>query len=123
MSVFQAMLNESYEDFVDIIEQGRNMTEAEVKKVADGRILNGRQAVEAGLADELGFLEDAIASIQSDYDLEGAEVFEYGFSPSFSSLFAMKAQSFFGVDIESKLIAKLIAENSSPKMMYLYGNE
>ena len=122
-AMLQDMLNDSYEDFVDIIEQGRNMTEAEVKKVADGRILNGRQAVESGLADELGFLEDAVASIQTDYDLEGAEVFEYGYSPSFSSLFAMKAQSFFGVDIESKLIAKLIADNSAPKMMYLYGNE
>ena len=44
------MLNDSYEDFVDIIEEGRNMTEAEVKEVADGRILNGRQAIEAGLS-------------------------------------------------------------------------
>ena len=52
--LLQVMLNDSYEDFVDIIEQGRNMTEAEVKKVADGRIVNGRQAVEAGLADEIG---------------------------------------------------------------------
>lgn len=119
--LLQVMLNDSYEDFVDIIEQGRNMTEAEVKKVADGRIVNGRQAVEAGLADEIGFIEDVIQAIKTDNDLEDAEVFEYGYSPSFSSLFAMKAQSFFGVDMESKLIGKLIADNSAPRMMYLYG--
>ncbi|MEI4769272.1 signal peptide peptidase SppA [Psychrobacillus sp. FJAT-51614] len=119
--MLQVMLNDSYEDFVDIIEQGRNMTEAEVKKVADGRIVNGRQAIEAGLADETGFLEDVVQAIKTDYDLENAEVFEYGYSPSFSSLFAMKAQTFFGVDIESKLIGKLIADNSAPRMMYLYG--
>ena len=117
------MLNDSYEDFVDIIEEGRNMTEAEVKKVADGRILNGRQAIEAGLADDFGFLEDVVQAIKTDYNLEDAEVFEYGYSPSISSLFAMKAQSFLGVDMESKLIAKLIADNSAPRMMYLYGNE
>lgn len=119
--LLQVMLNDSYEDFVDIIEQGRNMTEAEVKKVADGRIVNGRQAVEAGLADEIGFIEDVVQAIKTDNDLEDAEVFEYGYSPSFSSLFAMKAQSFFGVDMESKLIGKLIADNSAPRMMYLYG--
>lgn len=122
-NMLQEMLNDSYEDFVDIIEQGRNMTEAEVKKIADGRIVNGRQAIEAGLADEFGFLDDVIASIKTDYDLENAEVFEYGHSQSLSSLFAMKAQSFLGMDMESKLIGKLIADNSAPKMMYLYGNE
>ena len=56
-------MNDSYEDFVDIIEQGRNMTEAEVKKVADGRIVNGRQAVEAGLADEIGFVREEIGAL------------------------------------------------------------
>lgn len=121
-NMMQEMLNDSYEEFVDIIEQGRNMTEAEVKKVADGRIVNGRQAIEAGLADDFGFLEDVIAAIKTDYDLENAEVFEYGHSQSFGSLFAMKAQSLLGVDMETKLIGKLIADNNAPKMMYLYGN-
>ncbi len=121
-NMMQEMLNDSYEEFVDIIEQGRNMTEAEVKKVADGRIVNGRQAIEAGLADDFGFLEDVIAAIKTDYDLENAEVFEYGHSQSFGSLFAMKAQSLLGVDMETKLIGKLIADNNAPKMMYLFGN-
>ena len=122
-NMLQEMLNDSYEDFVDIIEEGRDMTEAEVKNVADGRILNGRQAIEAGLADDYGFLEDVIQAIKTDYNLEDAEVFEYGYSQNISSLFAMKAQSFLGVDMESKLIAKLIADNSAPRMMYLYGNK
>lgn len=120
-NMLQVMLNDSYEDFVDIIEQGRNMTEQEVKKVADGRIVNGRQAIEAGLADDYGFLEDVIDAIQKDYDLDGAEVFEYTSSQNLSSLFAMKAQTFLGVDMETKLIGKLIADNSAPRMMYLYG--
>ena len=121
--MLQEIIDDSYEGFVDVIEEGRNMTEQEVKKIADGRILNGRQAIEAGLADEYGFLEDTVAAIKADYQLEDAEVFQYGYSPSFSSLFAMKAQSFLGVDIETQMIAKLITDNSAPKMMYLYGNE
>lgn len=122
-NMLQEMLNDSYEEFVHIVGEGRHMTEAEVKKVADGRILNGRQAIAAGLADDFGFLEDVIAAIKTDYNLENAEVFEYDHTQGLSSLFAMKAQSFLGVDMESKLIGKLIVDNNAPKMMYLFGNE
>ncbi|TWT08901.1 signal peptide peptidase SppA [Planomicrobium sp. CPCC 101079] len=121
--LLQEMLNESYESFVDIIEEGRNMSESEVKEFADGRIMSGRQAVEIGLADDFGFEEDVIASIKSDFDLGDAEVFEYGVSEGWGSLLSMKINSFFGNDVESKLLGKLFSEYNSPRMMYLYGEK
>lgn len=120
-AMLQEMINDSYEEFVRIIADGRGMTEAEVKKVADGRILNGRQAIEANLADDYGFEEDVIAALKTDLDLPDAEVFEYSTTESFASLFAVKASSFMGVDLETKLISKLITDNQAPRMMYLYG--
>ena len=74
-AMLQEIINESYEDFVDVIEQGRGMTEAQVKTVADGRILGGTQAVRAGLVDDIGKLEDAIAALRADYGLEDGELF------------------------------------------------
>ncbi|PSL31067.1 protease-4 [Planomicrobium soli] len=121
--LLQEMLNESYESFVDIIEEGRNMSEKEVKEYADGRIMSGRQAVKAGLADDFGFEADVIANIKSDFDLGDAEVFEYGASQGWGSLFSMKVNSFFGNDIESKLLGKLFTDYNSPRMMYLYGEK
>lgn len=121
VAIFQEMANDSYETFVDVIEQGRGMTEAEVKKVADGRIMNGRQAIEAGLADDYGFAEDVIAAIKADHGLEDAEVFEYGANQDFASLFAMKASSLFGSSLETQLIAEVLTDFSAPRMMYLYG--
>lgn len=120
-ALLQEMLDSSYEQFVDVIEQGRDMTEAEVKEYADGRIMNGRQAVEADLADDFGFEEDVIQAMREDFDLADAEVFEYGTSDDWTSLFAMKAGSFFGMDMETKLIADMLSQNSGPRMMYLYG--
>jgi protease-4 len=120
-ALLQNMLNQSYETFVDVIEEGRGMTEAEVKAVADGRIMNGRQAVEANLADDFGFEEDVLAALQKDFDLEEAEVFEYGASEGIGSLLSMKVQSLFSPDMESKMIAKLLTDYSAPRMMYLYG--
>ncbi|MFD1863823.1 signal peptide peptidase SppA [Planococcus chinensis] len=119
--ILQDMLNQSYESFVDVIEEGRGMTEAEVKAVADGRIMNGRQAVEANLADDFGFEEDVLAALRADFDLGDAEAFEYGASEGLGSLFSMKVKSMFKPDLESEMIAKLLTDYSAPRMMYLYG--
>ncbi|MGK7378030.1 signal peptide peptidase SppA [Planococcus sp. 1R117A] len=122
-ALLQEMLNDSYETFVDVIAEGRGMSEEQVKKLADGRIMNGRQAVEANLADDFGFEEDVLAALRTDFNLEDAEVFEYGASQGLGSLFSMKLNSLFGKDLESQMITKLLTENNSPRMMYLYGEK
>ena len=121
--LLQEMLDDSYQSFVDIIVEGRDMPEDEVRAVADGRIMNGRQAVEANLADDFGYEEDVIEHLRTDFDLADAEVFKYGVSQSWSSLLNVKVQSLFGNDIETQLLAKLMTEYSSPRMMYLYGDK
>jgi len=121
--MLQEMINDSYERFVEIIADGREMTNAEVKKVADGRIMNGRQAIEAGLADDFGKPQDVIEAMKKDYELEDATVFEYS-NDSLTSLLGVKAQSMFGgSNLESELIGKLLADYNSPRMMYLYGEK
>lgn len=121
--MLQEMIGDSYDRFVDIIVDGREMSDAEVRKVADGRIMNGRQAIEAGLADDYGKVGDAIAALQDDYDLGNATIYEYALSESLTSLFGLKAKSFVSGNFETELIGKLVTEYSSPRMMYLYGNK
>ena len=120
-AMLQEMINDSYERFVDIIVEGRGMSEAEVKAVADGRIMNGRQAIEAGLADDYGKVGDVIAEMKEDYDLQHASVFEYSLVDSWGSLIGVKAGNLFGSNIESELIGKLLSDYNAPRMMYLYG--
>ncbi|KZE39806.1 signal peptide peptidase SppA [Bhargavaea cecembensis] len=121
--MLQTMLNDSYERFVDVIEAGRGMSEAEVKKWADGRIMNGGQAIDAKLADETGRLEDAIAGLRTDHGLEGAQMFEYSIDAGFGSLFGVKMQSLFQGDLESRIIGQVLSDYNSPRMMYLYGEK
>ena len=122
-ALLEEMLDDSYQNFVDIIVEGRDMPEEEVLAVADGRIMNGRQAVEANLADDFGYEEDVIEQLRADFDLTNAQVFEYGASEGWGSLFAVKVQSLFGNDIETQMLTKLMTEYSSPRMMYLYGDK
>lgn len=123
MALLQEMLNDSYEGFVDIIVEGRGLPEEQVRAVADGRIMNGRQAIEANLADDFGYAEDVIEGLRTDFDLANAQVIEYGPSQGWGSLFAIKVQSLFGNDIETQLLTKLMTEYSAPRMMYLYGDK
>jgi protease IV len=60
IDLIQELQNETYEEFIDVISSGRDMSESEVRELADGRVFSGRQAVENGLVDELGDLREAI---------------------------------------------------------------
>lgn len=123
-AMLQEMIDESYEEFVDIIEVGRGMSEADVKKVADGRILSGSQAIKAGLVDELADVEQVIENLRQDYDLKDAELFQYGYeTESWKSLLGMKLGSFIGPSAEEKMLLQIMSSYSTPKMMYLYGEK
>lgn len=58
--ILQAVLNDVHEQFITAVAEGRKMLPDDVRKVADGRIFTGKQALKIGLVDELGNLEDAI---------------------------------------------------------------
>jgi protease-4 len=60
-SVFQGQVEEGYDVFLTRVADGRNKSKEEVMKVASGRVWTGNQALENGLVDVLGSLEDAIA--------------------------------------------------------------
>ena len=118
--ILQSMVTSSYDQFVKVIAEGRNMTEDEVRKIADGRIYDGRQALDIQLVDELGYLEDTIAEMKKNEKLKGAQVIRLGSSSSLSSLFSMKMKQMIGTNDEVSTIKSLMTENQSPRMMYLY---
>jgi protease-4 len=54
------VVDDSWEQFISIVSEERELPMEEVLKVADGRIISGKRAMELGLIDELGTLNDAI---------------------------------------------------------------
>jgi protease-4 len=57
----QALVDDSFSWFVDIVAERRGMTRAEVLPLADGRIVTGNQGIAAKLVDEVGGEEEAVA--------------------------------------------------------------
>ena len=58
---YQAQVDQINETFIENVAQGRNMTVDEVRPLATGLTFTGLDAVENGLADEVGTREDAVA--------------------------------------------------------------
>ena len=56
----QASVERIYTKFTSIVAEGRNMTVEDVDAIAQGRVWTGAEALEIGLVDEIGTLEDAI---------------------------------------------------------------
>lgn len=68
--VVQSGVEDVYNAFLDRVSKGRGMTIAEVDKVAQGRVWTGTKALEIGLVDELGSLDDAILYAANQVDLK-----------------------------------------------------
>ncbi len=60
--LLQGVMDNVHEQFIKAVAEGRKIKLEELRKIADGRIFTGEQAKANGLVDELGTLEDAIAT-------------------------------------------------------------
>jgi Periplasmic serine proteases (ClpP class) len=56
----QQEIDYGYERFLNLVSKARNMSTEEVDKIAQGRVWAGSTALELGLIDNLGNLEEAI---------------------------------------------------------------
>jgi protease-4 len=56
----EAFLDRIYEAFIEGVARGRQMSESDVRKAAEGRVWTGAQAKELGLVDDLGGFERAL---------------------------------------------------------------
>jgi protease-4 len=59
-ALWRTIIDEVYDNFVEIVAEARGLPVEEVRGLADGRVYTGRQAMRAGLVDQVGILEDAV---------------------------------------------------------------
>ena len=120
-NILQTMIDNSYDGFVKVIADGRGMKENEVRKIADGRIYDGRQAKDLNLIDDFGYLDDVINSMKTDNNWKDAMVVSYSDYGGFASMFGMTAKSLLsGEEKEMANILKIATNANSPRLMYLY---
>lgn len=69
--IMQGVIDSMHGQFVKAVAEGRKIPVDEVKKIADGRIFSGEQALKIKLVDRLGNLQDAIAETAKMVGIKG----------------------------------------------------
>ena len=72
----QGQVDDSYNEFVEIVARGRGLTTEQVKERANGYVYDNEQALEFGLLDELGGVEKATERAASNAQLGRYDVLE-----------------------------------------------
>jgi len=73
--LFQLLVNNDYDDFITRVSDNRGIEKSRVDQIAQGQVWTGLDALENGLVDALGTLED---SIEAAAELAELEEGEYG---------------------------------------------
>ncbi len=74
---FKEGIDLGYQDFLQKVAEGRNMDSSRVRKLAEGRIWSGNQAINNGLADRMGGIDEALAEAKSLANIESYRICVY----------------------------------------------
>lgn len=81
IAYMQASVERIYGKFTELVANGRNKTVEEVDEIAQGRVWTGAEALEIGLVDKIGTLEDAlnyaVLSVDGAESLQDVQIVEY----------------------------------------------
>lgn len=104
----QRMIDRGYETFVSRCAEGRHVAVDSIKAIAEGRVWAGSTAVEIGLVDSLGTLDDAVKALAESLDLTDYRVEVY---PKFkSNIWDVLAQ--MGSSMEEVALRKLMGSEA-----------
>ena len=101
-NIVQALSYGAYEDFIELVATGRNMSDADVRKIAEGIVWIGADAAEIGLVDQLGGLQEAVESAAA---LAGVDQWRTGRTqvpPSFESILLEEISRSFSASVLPK---------------------
>ncbi|MBI5555319.1 MAG: signal peptide peptidase SppA [Elusimicrobia bacterium] len=113
--LLQGLIDNSYEQFIKVIVDGRKMPYDQVKQLADGSIFTGEQALNKGLIDQLGNLPDAIQVAADLAGLKGEPYIIKDYSP------VEKFFEMFGRKSDENSLAQItqVLNKGNPRLAYL----
>jgi protease-4 len=73
-TIIQSNIENGYRRFLNIVAEGRNMTVEQVDEVAQGRVWTGEKAMQLGLVDQMGNIDQAIDAAAKMAELSNYKV-------------------------------------------------
>jgi protease-4 len=98
-AAIDALVKDSYAWFRGLVKERRGMDDAQIEKVADGRVFTGRQAVELKLIDALGDEKTAVTWLETNKNVKkGLSVRDYKLEPRFGDLTFLRTATSITLD-------------------------
>jgi protease-4 len=111
--LLQNMVDEMYEQFVDVIVEGRHMPREKVLELADGRVYTGRQAKKLGLVDDIGNYYDVLDATAKMVGIEGEPKVKTYTGTTWKSLFSVQGISNVIVGEITKAVGEVLTTKGS----------
>ena len=107
MKQMQTYTDKGYQDFLNIVSEGRGMKPAEVDSIAQGRVWLAPDALKIKLVDKLGSLDDAVKKAAELAKLEEYHTASYPGKTSWMDQFLSSSSDKKGSYLDSKLQAEI----------------
>ncbi len=95
IDAYNEIIVDIYDDFTSKVSEGRGLSKEQVEEVARGRVWTGEDALEIGLVDEIGSIEDAVAYAEG---LLGGEDLERVYLPKKKDSFEAMIEDIIGIE-------------------------
>ena len=109
-NAMQAYVERGYDLFTKRCAEGRHISQDSIKAIAEGRVWDGSEAIKLGLVDQLGGLNDAIAAIASELNVESYTISTF---PSVKSKWYEQIIEAAGTDIKASFLRSELGEAAS----------
>ncbi len=120
-AIFQTMIDGFQSRFLDVVSKGRGSLPAErLKLVADGRVLTGPQALQLGLVDQIGYLDDALTTAKQVAGLTDARVVIYARPGSYKQNIYSQLQGESSIEALARLDVMSLVRGGTPQFLYLW---
>ena len=105
LAYMQASVEDIYESFVNLVASSRGKEPAEIDAIAQGRVWTGTDALEIGLVDEIGTLQDAISYAAALADFHASDEYSVVNYPKPLTFFEEMMLSFGQTNEEPTILA------------------
>lgn len=107
-ALLEGIVMDTYDQFVRAVARGRNLPEADVRKIADGRVFTGSQAKKVKLVDEMGGIRETILAAGKAGGITGEpKVVEYKPKLSWLDVFTSESEAAAKLAITKRLVDQL----------------
>ena len=123
-AIYQEICDESFDQFVGIIAEGRNMNEADVRVLADGRVYTAKQAAANGLIDGIESFQTTLERLTADLGYDTIEVAHYSYSAPYTFMDYMMLGDPIGYFTKGNAVNKQssVEIDRQPQLLMYYGN-